>query len=98
MRSGFDSRHPDKMKSVGGFLKRFKHLQAPERTVREALVQAADELVGIKMKSEWIKIAGESVVYIQAPSAVKTVLFEEKLSILSRANSILGKEQLRELR
>jgi len=85
------------MKNLGGLMERFKHLQAPERSVRKALVQAVTEVVGITINGDEFKIAGESKVYVQARSAVKMALFEQKQAVLSRANNILGKEQLKEL-
>ncbi len=85
------------MKTLGGLMERFKHLKAPERSVRKALVQAVEEVVGITIDGNEFKIAGESRVYVQARSAVKMALFEQKQAVLSRANNILGKEQLKEL-
>ena len=87
------------MKTLGGLMERFKHLQAPERSVRKALVEAVESVVGVEIDGEGIKIAGESAVYLSGlPSAVRTAIFEQKQAVLSRANNILGKEQLKELR
>jgi len=92
------------MKNLGGLMERFKHLKAPKRTVRNAITQAVGEILGNEIEAlckehpEWIKISDEATVYIQAPSAIKNIIFEQKLDILSRANSILGKEQLKHMR
>ncbi len=85
------------MKTLGGLMSRFQHLKAPERTVRNALVRAIKEVTGVDIDGEVLKISGESKVYVQAHSAIKTAIFEQKHVILSRANNILGKEQLKEL-
>ena len=72
-------------------------MQAPERTVREALVSAVREVVGVEVSGSEFKLSGESRVHVQAHSAIKMAIFEQKHEVLSRANNIIGKEQLREL-
>jgi hypothetical protein len=88
------------MKGIGNYLERFKNLKAPKRTVRDALVKAVDDVVGIKVSGEIFKIqpAHESEIFIQAQSVIKQSLFEYQHDILNNANSILGRVQLRQFR
>jgi len=85
------------MKTLEGLKARFAHIQAPERTVRNALSQAISEIIGIEFTGT-AKLSQENTVYIQAPAPVKARIFEQQYAILNRANNILGKKQLKHLR
>lgn len=85
------------MQLAANFLVRFKNLQAPERSVRAAVIQAAQELVGVELMDTQIKIS-KNELYINVPSTIKAALFENKKPLVSRINTILGKEQITGIR
>ncbi len=87
------------MQIVGSFLERFKHLKAPERSVRNATREAIKEILGgIELPDECIKVQRESILYLTPGSVIKTAIFENKQSIIARINSIIGKEQIKEIK
>jgi len=87
------------MQIVGSFLERFKHLQAPERSVRKATKEAvSDVLSGVMLTDDCIKIQRESILYLSPSSIIKSAIFENKQTIISRINNILSKEQIKEIR
>lgn len=86
------------MQLIGGFLERFKHLKAPERSVRNATKEAVKEILnGIELADECIKVQRENILYLTPHSVIKTAIFENKHVIITRINNILGKDQIKEI-
>ncbi len=85
------------MRAVGNFLTRFKHLKAPERSVRAAVLQAVKEVVGVDIENRSVKISGNDTLYLSPSSIIKSAIFEHKLEVLSRVNNILGKDQIKKI-
>lgn len=85
------------MQLASNFLARFKHIKAPDKTVRGVVVQAVEEVLEVTIRREDVTVS-EGTLHLSVPSTVKAAVFQHKHAILTRVNNLLGAEQIKELR
>lgn len=85
------------MERASLFLKRFKNLKAPERSVKEVVVQVVYEVAQVHITPQELKVSGP-VVFILVHSAVRAHIFQYKQLLISRINNLLGNERVTDIR
>ncbi|MCD5384398.1 MAG: hypothetical protein LRZ97_00610 [Candidatus Pacebacteria bacterium] len=86
------------MKVINGFLERFKHLKAPERSVRAAIIESIKDIIGVSIDDDSIKVGLNGILNISTNSSIRCAIFENKQNIIKRVNNILGKDQVKDIR
>ena len=86
------------MESIALYLEKFTHLTPPEKTVREAVVRAVQDVIGYELDQACIEVT-ERAIFVNAHPALKTELVIMKEAITERVMHRLGKHNgLRVLR
>lgn len=79
------------MKQVASFLKSFVEITPPHRAIKEAMIAVIERELGITLSKENITIR-DGVVYIQAPSVLKSEIQLTKKKLLARVSQDLSKQ------
>jgi hypothetical protein len=85
------------MQPLKAFLERFKHLTPPEALVKNAIVQALQELFQITVAKEQIRI-GRDYIFLDSPPLLKGEIYLRKEELLRRVHEILGRIKFKDVR
>jgi len=78
------------------YLRKYKNIKPPDDVVREAVINAVKEEVGVKIEKRHVKVIRENVV-IDTASHLKNTIFIKKKLILKRTKRKLGKNTPKEI-
>lgn len=79
------------MEQIQALLKRYAHIQAPEKTIREAVIAVVREVVGISLGSEDVDVKKKTI-RIHAPSVLKNEIRLHQQDILECLKKELNKD------
>ena len=81
------------MEKIGGFLKRFDKLEAPERVVREACLSAVEAVCGVALSDADVSVRNK-VIFLTGKAVIKSEVALHKAAILTHINTNLGGKQM----
>ncbi len=86
------------MKVVGNLLDRFRHLEPPERVVKNAVIQAVKDIMRVELNSEDIKVNNKGILFLNTQSGIKSAVFEVKSSVIARINNLLLNSSIKDIK
>ncbi|MCK9351297.1 MAG: DciA family protein [Candidatus Paceibacterota bacterium] len=85
------------MFNISSYLEKFKRIEPPGDTVKEAAQPAIFEAVGIKIDKQEMEVK-DGVLFLLVPSAVKNEVYMNKRGILEKINNILKEKTVKDIR
>ncbi len=85
-------------KDVSAFLARFANLTPPDQFIKDALLRAVTETVGITLSKNAIELRGTTAFISAYPPSVKSEILLHKSQILAALEGVSGKRQIRDIR
>ncbi len=85
------------MQNIQDLLARYAHITPPDAAVKKAVLHSVEEVVGITLHRSDVSVV-RGVVYIQSDPTIKSALFVQKEEILKKAQEMVGKENVKEIR
>ncbi len=82
------------VKRIGDLFEKYrKTLIAPQKTVIDTFIEVADDVLGVKMRSEWVRYTpGSKTLAIIAPGPVKSEIRLHKDELLAHMKGRLGEK------
>lgn len=77
------------MERLSAFFAKFKNLQAPERTVKQAAVRAVHDVLGVAIDENDVDVKRDTVV-LRVPSVVKSEVALKEREVLDALHAALA--------
>ena len=86
------------MRGITEYLKKFKHIEPPERTVREVFISTVYSVCGISLKNHEVSLQYQTIFLHCNPIVKNEVLLRRGEILRVCQEGLLGKRSIREIR
>ncbi len=85
------------MFNISSYLEKFKRIEPPGDTVKEATQKIIFEVVGMKIEKNEMAVR-DGVLFLSVPSTLKNEVYMNKRAILEKTSAILKEKVLKDIR